>query len=262
MAVPDDIQASMNLAIESIKAGKKTEAVEVLKRVIKQDPHYEPAWLWLSAAVPDDNDKIFCLEKAIEINPYDHNAQKALEQLKSKSIPTPSLTEIGVPAGEPSKKAIPEKRNDHNHWLILMGVLLAIVAVVIIVSSLSNAVDSPESVALSILFHRYTTNDITPDAVYQTSFFPGDNMDKGIWSDCDTSKDDCGWTILSSTTRDGTRANTKTVTIGFRINNPANFPDELWAYFVLEKQNNRWVDDCSEGDITVANFPNLCYKKQ
>jgi hypothetical protein len=68
--------------IRTLKSGRKRRARHILQRALELDNQYEPGWLWLTAAV-DDQAKIACLEKALEINPGNEYAQATLERLRS-----------------------------------------------------------------------------------------------------------------------------------------------------------------------------------
>jgi hypothetical protein len=73
--------------IEALKAGRKAEARGLLKQVVQQDQHNETAWLWLSGAVDTDEQRRYCLEKVLEINPGNGMAQRGLERLEAPSRP-------------------------------------------------------------------------------------------------------------------------------------------------------------------------------
>jgi tetratricopeptide (TPR) repeat protein len=83
--MPED---KLNLAIAAFKFGDKSSARQILSDLIKNDPKNENAWLWLSACLTDTPQKVYCLKKALEINPSNQNAQKALSQLQPKLEPS------------------------------------------------------------------------------------------------------------------------------------------------------------------------------
>jgi hypothetical protein len=72
----------LRLAIELIKNGDKKGGQNLLVDVVNMNPNNETAWLWLSSVVPQEK-RIFCLEKALSINPHNIQARKQLEKLKS-----------------------------------------------------------------------------------------------------------------------------------------------------------------------------------
>lgn len=71
----------LNQAIQHIKSGNKQSALPLLKEIVQSDPRNESAWLWLYACLDSHEQKKYCLQKAIEINPNNQNAKKALEKL-------------------------------------------------------------------------------------------------------------------------------------------------------------------------------------
>ncbi len=58
-----------------VRARLKRGALSVLRRAVALDEMYEPGWLWLSAVV-DDQEKVQCLEKVLQINPANRWADK------------------------------------------------------------------------------------------------------------------------------------------------------------------------------------------
>jgi hypothetical protein len=91
-------EAQLNQAIAFIKAGNKNEAIPILKNIIKTDRDNELAWLWMSACVEKAEDKKFCLNEALRINPNSEHTKKALDQLEPKPPLQPTLEEMGLVA--------------------------------------------------------------------------------------------------------------------------------------------------------------------
>ncbi len=82
----------LSSAIAAIRAGDKVSGRKLLLEIIRSEPSNELAWLWLSACVDNLEHKKYCLEKALEINPNNQNALKALDKLKH--TPQPSIEDI------------------------------------------------------------------------------------------------------------------------------------------------------------------------
>jgi hypothetical protein len=288
-------EEGLKQAIALIKAGKKNEAVPILKSILKTNRNNELAWLWLSTCADKQDDKIYCFQEALRINPNNEPAKKALEQLKPQSIPRPTVEEMGgmAQSAQPvisknsaqskSKESIfdiflkqnqnsksqqsainPQNRKVNSLWMIIGIALFTLILVVIVIALIGNTTNSPENVSLRFLYHQSTSDDISTDGLMETDFFEGIPMVRdGIWGSdsCDITKTDCGWTILSTVVRDGTISNTESVTINFATNNTKWASNSLWSYFVLERQSNRWVIDCAEGNFEAPDFPNLCLNK-
>jgi hypothetical protein len=66
-------------AIDLIKSGNKEEGKNLLIQQIINDPYNEEAWLWMSSASSGE-ERITCLQKALEINPDNDHARKMLDK--------------------------------------------------------------------------------------------------------------------------------------------------------------------------------------
>jgi tetratricopeptide (TPR) repeat protein len=83
------IEAWLRAGIEAVKAGEKDKARRLLEQVIEADQTNETAWLWLSAVVDTREEKIRCLETALNLNPVNQDAITALEWLRSGVVSGP-----------------------------------------------------------------------------------------------------------------------------------------------------------------------------
>lgn len=70
--------------IESLKEGKRAKARAMLIRALRVNPRDAQAWLWLAATLERDEERLFCLERALEIDPNVPAARRALEGLRHK----------------------------------------------------------------------------------------------------------------------------------------------------------------------------------
>jgi hypothetical protein len=77
---PEKIKSAINL----FKSGDKQAAKQLLLEIIKSDPQNETGWLWLSACVDTIDQKKYCLEKVLAINPNNLDAQKAVLSLQNR----------------------------------------------------------------------------------------------------------------------------------------------------------------------------------
>jgi micrococcal nuclease len=71
--------------IAAIKVGEKKRARKLLIQAIKENSKDDDAWLVLSAVVPDEDQKIECLERALRINPQNKKAKQAFAKYKHPS---------------------------------------------------------------------------------------------------------------------------------------------------------------------------------
>jgi flagellar basal body-associated protein FliL len=113
-------------AIELIKAGNKQTALPILKEVIQSEPNNDAAWLWLYTCVDNPSQKKYCLQKALEINPNNSNAQIALEKLIGQ-IPSPKPTPIR-PQTQPAKiieksvqRPMTQKKSGNKSPIVIVG---------------------------------------------------------------------------------------------------------------------------------------------
>ena len=84
----------LNEAILKAKSGDKSTAGRLLSDYIRENPSSDTAWLWLSVCLDPIEQKRFCLNKALAINPDNENARKALAQLDLPPPPEPSFEEL------------------------------------------------------------------------------------------------------------------------------------------------------------------------
>lgn len=82
--------SNLQRAINAIKEGKKTEGKTLLAEILHTDPNNERAWLWMSAAVKNPDNKEECLERVLKLNPDNQPAQRSLASLRKKRGKTPA----------------------------------------------------------------------------------------------------------------------------------------------------------------------------
>jgi hypothetical protein len=82
-----DIDRLFREGVAAIRAGDKASGREKLMEVVERDQMYEQAWLWLSAAVDTNEDRVVCLENVLTINPANEVARRGLEKLRRSASP-------------------------------------------------------------------------------------------------------------------------------------------------------------------------------
>ena len=65
-------------AIEALRQGKKEKARDLLTRLLKTDQKNPKYWLWLSAAVETQREKVYCLKMVLEADPKNAAAKRGL----------------------------------------------------------------------------------------------------------------------------------------------------------------------------------------
>lgn len=87
-----------------IRAGNIDEARPLLIEYLKQNPKDEDAWLWMSRCVTEVEQKRYCFEKVLKLNPQNPHAIKGLERLDKTSSPPKSQPEPQVAHPQSVKK--------------------------------------------------------------------------------------------------------------------------------------------------------------
>lgn len=116
-------------AIQLIKAGNKQAAIPLLKDVLQTNPKDENAWLWMYTCVSKLEEKKFCLQKALEINPENQQARKALEKLNASML-APNTPEQTSPVSTPTAPApqTPPQQN-RSGWVLAFGLIMILLCV-------------------------------------------------------------------------------------------------------------------------------------
>jgi hypothetical protein len=91
---------TLSQAVKLIKSGEKQAAAKILIQIVKNEPMNENAWLWLAYLVENEK-RIYCLQKALEINPLNTKTRKALDKLQNAPIPTAASTPEPVQPAQP-----------------------------------------------------------------------------------------------------------------------------------------------------------------
>jgi hypothetical protein len=93
------IPQALQRAAAYLQAGKPQLARPLLIEVVRQQPDSEQAWLLLSQAVTEQQQKIDCLQRVLRINPANIEAQARLRQLFSP--PEERIAPIVTPPASP-----------------------------------------------------------------------------------------------------------------------------------------------------------------
>lgn len=68
-------------AIDACKRNDYETAKKLLSQAIKDNPNNETAWLWMTSVVSSEQEKIFCLQQVLKINPNNLHAKQGLLML-------------------------------------------------------------------------------------------------------------------------------------------------------------------------------------
>ena len=69
-------------AIELLQAERRPEARDILHDLIREDPDFLDAWLWMSVAVDSLDQASICLDNVLRINPNHTGAATALYRIR------------------------------------------------------------------------------------------------------------------------------------------------------------------------------------
>ena len=78
-------------AINAIQAGDLATGKSLLAKLLQQEPDNEAAWIWMSGTVEDIDQRRYCLEKALEINPANAVRRRPAWRAWDSSRPPPCL---------------------------------------------------------------------------------------------------------------------------------------------------------------------------
>jgi len=78
------LQDKLPQGMAALKAGKKSEAEQILKEVVRQNPQNVDAWLWLGASVSTPNETLYCLERVLELEPDNQKARAGVQWARTR----------------------------------------------------------------------------------------------------------------------------------------------------------------------------------
>lgn len=61
-----------------------SQASDLFRRAINEDSNYENEWLWYADEVSNDKERLYCLKRALYINPHNHKTVASLQALNRK----------------------------------------------------------------------------------------------------------------------------------------------------------------------------------
>jgi hypothetical protein len=103
--MPDN---SLDRAIELSRNGKKADAREILKTILRSDPLNETAWLWFADTFPDNLNRVAVLEECLKNNPDSQTAKNYLTTFKSEEAKTATTIQPQKPGTRINQTARPQ----------------------------------------------------------------------------------------------------------------------------------------------------------
>ncbi|HET7009269.1 MAG TPA: tetratricopeptide repeat protein [Anaerolineales bacterium] len=98
-------QSSLTEAIAAARAGDRARARELLSRLLRADSANAEYWVWMSAVVDSDREKVYCLESALKLDPSNRAALRGLVVLGAR---TPDDAELNA-AAKVARRSKPAK---------------------------------------------------------------------------------------------------------------------------------------------------------
>lgn len=128
-----DTSTSLNTAIAFARAGKRREAQDLLRLIVKHQPSNLVAWLWLSDVAETLDEQIAALESALFLMPHNPQAMARLETLYAQRETTAKdrqqelmrTAEAARRAGHTKEahgillRTVEEFENNQTAWLML-----------------------------------------------------------------------------------------------------------------------------------------------
>lgn len=100
-------------AAAHIREGEIEKARSLLIEALKQNPGEEDAWLWMTKCVTEPEQKRYCFEKVLKINPQNQYAIRGLRHL-AKPDPPPAKPVSAPTQSEASRQepvqSVPKRR--------------------------------------------------------------------------------------------------------------------------------------------------------
>jgi len=128
-------QSSLTEAIAAARAGDRARARDLLSRLLRADSANAEYWVWMSAVVDSDREKIYCLESALKLDPSNRAALRGLVVLGAR---TPDETELNAAAkvarrAKPAKAAVrtvsrPRPAAPRFNWGLIVASVLGLFA--------------------------------------------------------------------------------------------------------------------------------------
>ena len=80
MLPPEATQEELMLeqAIKSIREAKFAEAKDLLTRLLRTDQNNANYWVWMSAAMETQKERLYCLQMAYRMDPQNQAARRGL----------------------------------------------------------------------------------------------------------------------------------------------------------------------------------------
>ena len=122
--------------IEVYKSGKKEEARKIFISFVKENPQSERGWEWMYHVSQTGEERIYCLQQVLHINPGNKKAEKLLNEYLGQSSPISIHSQNGKPRKDRSRA----HRNRANTLVIGGLAVLSLLGFCVVFAILSSQV--------------------------------------------------------------------------------------------------------------------------
>jgi hypothetical protein len=270
-----NLQPEMIQAIELAKSGKKNEAAQLLSQILKQQPENEAAWLWLASCLKTNQQKIYCLNQALVINPENLTTQKAIQKIKeSEKKPAEETDPPRTTDARPKSINIPvqtahpvQKKRSFIPWIIVFFVIVGIFLIFLLQpgTPTQTSIPLPDGLYLSNMDTGYYNDEqsyyllrfcsdgtVMGATVLGTADQIGDMWPVFVYQNNFTleHKEDFpfGQVQLGHETSDGTLIN---FTLEYKYPGHPDYEQRLYTGYINE--NETYLSECSADKINCVN---------
>ncbi|MDW8327359.1 MAG: tetratricopeptide repeat protein, partial [Anaerolineales bacterium] len=161
-----------NEAIRAAKSGQRRRARDLLTRLIKTDPEKVDYWVWLSSVVDSEKEQLFCLQKAIKLDPNSIAARRGLVMLGALSPEEAALPRtLTLDDLRPSPPVSRAAQAAGNFWAdprnrVLALLAVAVLSLAVVLSALALRFLAPQ--AWNAIFNPPRVVVITPPTATAT----------------------------------------------------------------------------------------------
>lgn len=123
------LEDNLVLGIEAAKKGNLEKAKSYLVLAVKEKPKSEEGWLWLGRCLTDKEQRRYCYEKVLRLNPQHLDAQNELDRLFLSNVTEPLtagpdfLSEMSTSPNAKERKA---NWKSNPSFLSIMGVIVGL----------------------------------------------------------------------------------------------------------------------------------------
>jgi predicted secreted Zn-dependent protease len=152
------MRESIIRAIELANSGRREEAIELLRALVRQNPYEIAAWKWLAYYTPNPQEAVQAASKVLEYHPDDTWARQALPNLQQRQ----ARQAVAHPA---QPQVQPRKRRASAPTALLAALIVLLAAVIVLLVLLWIGLDSfPGLRELSAPIQLVGTEEASPAA--------------------------------------------------------------------------------------------------